>query len=356
MKYGTIPRIYAMLLSVTIFSFSFSLSDSREKMILLDGSEYNSPANNKQFYASVWIGEYNGELYFAVPWVKSNVLLGLLGKRSDSYEGWLCKLSNGKPAKVVKLVQSDSDHIDILGMSDKFIYYYSDYFGSNLSIDTKPKILCCNVVTSEITLLYSPEIRGNANAYFSDDGSISIPLYAKTEQMNYLNVMGSAVFDSSEDTDETKQYVVGDKIYYLQLSDNDVVEHVMVRDAGGETREIPLENATRRSLIKTDRGLHIHNEGRKDLLYYVDEKGTVEKLFSVPCALSKSAVTVYKNTVYLSFMRYEKGAKGWSAMVGFENDNVKGTYRINLDDYSMEKISDMIFAASAAAAPPSVQV
>ena len=42
-------------------------------------------------------------------------------------------------------------------------------------------------------------------------------------------------------------------------------------------------------------------------------------------------------------MRYEKGAKGWSAMVGFENDNVKGTYRINLDDYSMEKISDMIF-------------
>lgn len=324
--------LFALFLGTSVFCLALFCTNRGEDIAIVNGSEYISPANNRQYHASVWLGKYKNELFFAVPW----------GKKNDSNEGWLCRFRNGKASRDVQLRQESTDHIDILGMQDRFLYYYSDYYGSSLRTDPHPKILCCDVETGEISLLYSPEIRGNRNVYFADDSSISIPLHSQKGQY-YLNVFGSEVLGLAPDTDDTKQYTVGDWTYYLRLSDHDIIEHVMARYAGGEATDVPLGDASQRSLIKTESGLLIHNYGRRDLLYYLDKDGAVVKLFSVPCSLSESSITVYHNSVYLSVMRYEKGTSSWSGMVGYKNDDVKGTYRIDLNDYSIEKVSDMIF-------------
>ena len=55
-------------------------------------------------------------------------------------------------------------------------------------------------------------------------------------------------------------------------------------------------------------------------------------------------MTVINNSIYLSFKRYEKFGKGNILLQRYENDQIEGTYRISLDDLSVEKISDRIFS------------
>ena len=102
-----------------------------------------------------------------------------------------------------------------------------------------------------------------------------------------------------------------------------------------------LPYADKRTLIPCENGLLIHNEGRGELLYWVDEEGEVTSLFSVPCILSDSSVTVYGTSAYLSFIRYEK--HGEIGQVRYKNDTLEGTYKIDLRTFSAEKISDKVY-------------
>ena len=330
----------ALLFAAAVGAFPFSRPEAYADEDLLCGAEYISPANNKQFHASVWLGTCEGELYYSMPWVKSSIWQ----KERDPREGWLCRFENGQTTLVIPLVQSDTDHIDILGMSGKYVYYYSSYYGNDSDLDHDVQLLCCDLETGEVTGLYSALFRGNRSVQYLDEASVRIPVRSKEDsfQTLYLNVQGNEVLSVSDDPAGPKPFAAGGREYYIE-DKNDIPEHVMVRTADGESAELPLGRGFERSLIKTEKGLLIHNYGQRDLLYYVDEEGTVTELFSVPCSLSDSAVTVYHNVVYLSLMRYEKGASSGLGMEGYKNDAVKGTYRIDLEDGSAEKISDRIF-------------
>ncbi len=295
-------------------------------------SPVSCPANNRQYKASVWIGENNGKLFFLIPWERTRSL----------YEGWLCTFENGKIIKVIQLSQSSSDLVDILGSSGQYLYYYTypQYSGGNSAVDDVYKLMCCNMDTKEITVLRTDEHLGNRNAVFSEDGFVYIPLFSKESPGTYLKLQGNEVICISETAERCKLI---EKEYYLSYSYNDFVEHVMVQNESGEKSEIPLGLALERSIIETEEGVLIHNKGRQDLLYYIKPDGTLTELFSIPCSFSRSAVTVYHNTVYLSFMRYEKGSEDWIGMVGFDHDEQTGTYRISLTDFSVEKKSDSIY-------------
>jgi hypothetical protein len=101
----------------------------------------------------------------------------------------------------------------------------------------------------------------------------------------------------------------------------------------GEKNMIPCEN-----------GLLIHNETNGDFLYFIEaETGNAVELFAVDCIYALSAVNVHNGYAYLSFVRYTD----WGPLnIGGkrdENDELNGTYRICLTDYSVEKLSDDIY-------------
>ena len=99
----------------------------------------------------------------------------------------------------------------------------------------------------------------------------------------------------------------------------------------GSCRIIPCEN-----------GILIHNAISPDMLYFVDGvSGEIIELFSVDAERTISAVNVYNEFVYLSFLRYLDYDQMWFGL--YKNDSLSGTYRISLTDYSVEKISDIVY-------------
>ena len=76
-------------------------------------------------------------------------------------------------------------------------------------------------------------------------------------------------------------------------------------------------------------------------MYYIDgASGEVTELFTVDCLVSISAVNVYQDYAYLSFSRYGAGEIG---IVEYKDDSAKGTYRINLNDHSVEQLSNEVY-------------
>ena len=98
----------------------------------------------------------------------------------------------------------------------------------------------------------------------------------------------------------------------------------------------------RKTVIPCDNGLVIHNEYYGNLVYYIDgTTGELVELFTVPCDHSTSALNVHEQYVFLSFKRYADYNAIWGSR--YNNDSIEGTYRINLEDYSVLKISDQIY-------------
>ena len=97
-------------------------------------------------------------------------------------------------------------------------------------------------------------------------------------------------------------------------------------------------------MIPCEEGLLIHNETNGDFLYFVEaDTGNAVALYTAECIYAYSAVNVYGDNAYLSFVRYTQwGPLGLGGQVS-EDDELNGTYRISLKDYSVTKISDEIY-------------
>jgi len=96
-----------------------------------------------------------------------------------------------------------------------------------------------------------------------------------------------------------------------------------------------------KSMIPCENGLLIHNEQEGNLLYFIDEDGKLSQLFTVDCMFSNSSVTVSGSDVYLSFERFKE--HGSFGMRKYDNDELEGTYRISLNDFSAEKLSSAYY-------------
>ncbi len=289
---------------------------------------YVSPANIKQIRSSVVMGTWNGKLYI-VP-SKGEGIVG------TKYQNQLCAFEDGSLLTCFDLRKA--------GCFAKYIRGDTVYFTSDQS---PGKLYSYSIAEETLKELFSldslpdPQFRIFArNMFFREDGSVFFSVIHFSEPERWHVRVGGDKAVSCEDATET--YALGGMTYYMREEYNE--DFVYRMDAEGHAEKLPLEPAHERSIICTDRELLIHNmesSGRGVMLYYVTEDGDLIELFAAPQLSSASAVTVYYDTVYFSFMRTEK--YGSIGMLGFENDDMIGTWRISLTDYSAEKLSDKVY-------------
>ena len=295
---------------------------SRETAIPVSTIEdtYISPANNCQFNASVWMGVYDGQLYYLTN-SRSNVLR-CLGNIDE------------------EILLSDKKEVSVLGYDGRTLYYRLEEEQPGQALITT--LCCCNLSTREITELkkYLDPDEGliPAMCVFPGDG---IAYFKHLCHEGYLTVNDHEVVNENN-TNREYQIQLGDWLYFMD--EQSAVEHVYRQGKSGDVEEVVLAGALRRSLIPTDKGILVHNERTHDLLYLIDTEGDVTELFQIECDMSISALTVNATDVFLSVRRLKLGGPfGAGSAVRYPGDTLSGTYRISLEDYSVEKISDEVY-------------
>jgi len=300
--------VFAMLLNACDAP-SMSVTDEH---IEINQTEHN-PANCRQYEANINMMAHDGKLYFYT--VSSGSVFS-----PNKYAGYLSVFEDG----TAKQIKSFSG-AHILLMADGFVYY-----------EMQDKIFCYNVNENrEYELFVETFPISRRMIFYSEDGSVYLP---KTDDCaEYIPVHGDALELSTAKHEEYSLKAGVCRIEGGYESQRSIV--MQGGDGSAVSYDLPYG---KKSLIPCGDGLLVHNEECGDLLYYIDgNTGKAVELFSVECIFSVSAVNCYEGQVFLSFKRYEKsGEKG---MLRFENDTTEGTYRIDLSDYSTEKISDQIY-------------
>lgn len=307
---------------VCLYPYRKKATVSTEKIAV---SDCFVAANNAQFEASVWMGVYRQMLYF-YPHCAYTL-------RRTAYDGWLCVFQDQKIVKLKELEEVGSD-VHIVGYADGFLYYVR--YGKKLDADDI--LYCYNLNTNQENMLYSGSFFSRwSTISISSDGTLTVPL-RDGEPSRFLQVLRGELRGVSN---QPKSYDLSGRKSVSVATYNDDVERIILTDEEGNSTELPLALASRRSLIPSANGLLIHNEEYQTLLYYVNNLGTVLPLFETVCVSSNSAVTIVGDKAYLSLRRYERFAS--LGMHRFDNDTVEGMYQINLQDLSMEKISEHIY-------------
>lgn len=288
------------------------------------------PGNYWQREANVWLGCYDGKLYYYGG--------NKDGSDKTKYDDSICVFEEGTLVELIQLPSHSKNVVEIIGIADHYLYYWEC---TNSDYDNK-KLYYFDLETNKVSLLFCGHLSVNASMYFADDGSVYVPLFPEAgEAAQYVHVLGGDVLGIEP---LIEGYPLGDSVYFVAKESSDVqVERIIQADLEGNIilEELPLGSAYDRCIIPYEDGLLIHNGQLNSLLYRIDKDGVLTELFSIPCLSSQSAVNIHGTDAYISVLRYEKyGEKG---MLRYENDSLEGTYRISLIDGSVEKINDLCF-------------
>lgn len=220
-----------------------------------------------------------------------------------------------------------------IGSSNEYLYYtkHEDREWKNYTL------MCCNILSGEEYSIYYGSIAPyDQDAQFSSDGSLYVPLEGSTP-VKYIHVFGHELLS---DNSPGETFALGDREYaivpghYLTLSST-------AEDGSTSLVSLPKKDPIQ-AIIPNQNGLLVYAKGSGNFsLYWIDEFATVVELFSAPCLDSKCVFNTCGTDVYLSFKRYETW--GNLGMLRFENDDMEGTWKISLTDFSVKKINDNIF-------------
>ncbi len=303
------------------------------------------PANNRQYGASVWMDVCDGNLVFFPNPSNDGSLF------ATPYRGNLLEYSANGVNRLHSLNKGKS--LNILGSFDGFLYYRVDVTGS-YNYD----LYCHNLNTGEDIRLFPREedknlqppidtnVMNASGVFYAEDGSVFFQLFPEhNKEILYVHVKGDTVLGVET---LTQGYPLGDRVYYVVNGYADFPPRICYTEGDGVLKEIPLDKTAQdRAIIPTEHGLLIHNIRERStsacFLYFIDTNYELHKLFSCEAMESTTAVTVWGDYAFFSILRYEGYQKDGILLRRFENDTVEGTYRINLDDYSTEKISDKMY-------------
>lgn len=247
-----------------------------------------------------------------------------------------------KTVKVYRFQNNQSEKVfqtsnfsSYIGSSNEYLYYINreEKDWGNYTL------LCCNILNGEEYRVYYGKI-DFCHPYFSTDGSLYIPLEGSTPT-NYIHVSGAELL-SDHSPGET--FALGEKEYSMipekALGDD---WKLLCTDQNGAANLVsfPKEDPIR-AVIPYHNGLLVYTTGYGNFsFYWIDEYAAVTELFSAPCMYCTCAFNMCGTDVYFSFKRYE--TYGNIGMLRYENDDLEGTWKISLTDFSVKKLNDNIF-------------
>lgn len=273
-------------------------------------------SNYRQKYASVGLFAHDGELYF--------VFYG--GDNAPKNMGKLGVLRDGQAQFFSGLQRNFSKTILWEGSA-----YYS--WASN---GISRQVLCrFDLQSDETTELVGRPVSLDGSPYFGV-GCDGVLYYVDDQELaTGYPILGET---AGELTDIPGTYELDGSIY----SGNWVLGSTLSKTApDGTVTEVPLGEGESWFLPYKD-GILAMNLTKGNILHYIDKNGTITELFSNECGYGKMAVNSWEDYVFVSIQRYEKYS-GNSRGEPYEKDTESGTYRIDMKDLSVEKISDHVY-------------
>lgn len=317
-SYKKLNTVLVIVIATALLTFVFFWlrAEERPKQAELEikqtevviSEEGHNMANDYQHFGtreSVYLGADGGKLHYMID-------RGLLMKFGDD------------------ILHNNERIHDVIMLMDGYAFslYNDKIYSSNLQEGTMTEIgsLPKTDLNEELYYFYKDEI---FYVQANSEGTLYYPIHHE-----YIG-------------EPVRQYpfTLGGRNYAVQG------EEIVCYDSEGNRSVLNLPYGEWRTMFPCEKGLLIHNYGQKNPLYIVEEDGELVELFPVEGCNIETAVNTWKNYVYISIMRYEEFSTDLSKGVGikggyvpYENDTFVGTYRICLDDYSAEKISDEIYS------------
>ena len=271
------------------------------------GTDNNNACQNN---ADVDIFPVNGTLYYFIKnWTPS------LGRRSK-FSGKLCTIENGR----IHVIQRVST---IYGNDYRFIYYkYNDQL---MAYDTQ---------SGKASVLTQIPEYARYDVVQQSDGTLTF--FAADTDTECCSVKNGIMLELRSGITAPTQYILGGKQYSVKRM------HVY---CDGEDITDQFGDASFRAIVPYQEGLLLINDGYGNLIYYIQTDGQIVGVFpEFECFSSESSINFYEHYIFVSFLRWEDWDESGLGIKRFEDDQLAGTYRIDIRDFSIEKLSDKIYS------------
>ena len=274
----------------------------------------------------------NGTIYIHFPknpgWNSLSLWQEITGSTSADYVDLARTLAYIEDGQIISVCKC----LRLLGSYGDYIYY----FGYNGSVLEYP--LCVyNTKTKSTTEILPADAYNLGSDYdFTVDGVLRIRL--KAEDKTICHISGDTVLGYFSDDMPPNTVQVGENKYELHLAENQSIycngNNISDRFAGGYNR----------SLHPAGEGVVVGNADALDgkIAYYISSEGEIVSLLpEMESDGIASTVSVYGDYVFISFIRMRYVAD--VLPVAYKNDTLSGTYRIDMQDLSVTKITDQHF-------------
>lgn len=260
--------------------------------------------------AAVDIFQVNDTLYYCIEnWPRS------LGLRSR-FSGKLCTIENGR----IHVLQKASI---VYGNDDRFIYY--EYNDQLMAYDTQ---------SGKASMLAQLPEYARYDVVLQSDGTLAF--FTADTDTECFSVKNGAMVEPQDGITAPAQYILGGKQYSVRR------RYVYCE---GEDISDLFGDASFRAIVPYHEGLLLINDGYGNLMYYIQEDGRIVDVFpEFTCFCSESSINFYEHYIFVSFLRWEDWDESGLGIKRFENDQLAGTYRIDIRDFSIKKISDKIYS------------
>ena len=327
MKRTFTGRVTLLIVLLSVAVTLASCVSVTNQPVSVDYSVENTPMI-PQNQAHLWLGNWEGRVY-VYPVYHSRAF--------GSAAHYLSRLEPGKLNKISKLTvagETDSDVTTIAAQMGNELYYFS-------TADHMSSLHMMNMDTGKTETVWNGQQQISRNDMFINNDLLWLRLFDQGIQGDYLLVTRG---EAQVVKNELRAVSLGEKDYSLDYEMGQAPK-VLIRQGDGGWQDTGLKCGSKCELISTQFGLIVHCNGYsqdgKQYLYLIQPTGEAVELLTFPCLYSVSAINIFEDKLYYSIQRYEK--YGEIGMTRYEDDEVEGTYIINLTDLSAEKISDMIF-------------
>lgn len=213
---------------------------------------------------------------------------------------------------------------------------------SETSYPRKAELICYDLSTGAETTLLTTEDAPYLKTAFDEAGNfcISTREMSANGEHRYQTVDGDILLDEMTTQPDPRS---GD--VFQVLRDYNSITNML----SGSHLEQVLESVEALGikgicvLYPCAHGWMLFQNGSNVPLWLVAADGTVSPILEVECMHLSSSFNLEGTHAWLSFQRYEKWDDTGYYLQRYENDNLSGTYQINLSDLSITKISDVSY-------------